>query len=132
MSLFRSLSSSHRAQRQEAQAVAEGVIWKEVILQAHRGARRNGVKFNYDEQKFYEAKHSNTKEKGNGWTGTAYMPMEEAFKSKPKIEPEIALAIAKFKQSPLFTKKIAKRFTTPEVRVDGYGIYFDIFLSFPK
>ena len=130
MSLFRSLSSSHRAQRQEAQSISENIIWKEVVLQAHRGARRNGVKFDYDNLKFYEAKHSNSKEIGNGWTVTAYMPMEQAFKAKAKIEPEISLAFSQYKSKA--TSKIQKMMTKPEIRVDGYGIYFDIFLLFPE
>ena len=130
MSFFKSLSPSHRAQRQEAQSLAERIVYKEIIVQAGRGARRSGAKVDQETWQFREAVYSNTKEKGAGWTVIISVDMPTPFKFKSSYEGELTLAMAQYKQKNA-RKKFLDRITVPEVRVDAYSMFFDIFLSYP-
>lgn len=130
MSFLKSLSPSHRAQRQEAQTLAEKLVLNQVIKQAQRGAKRSGARFDDETWTVAEAVYSNTKELGKGWTVSVYVELPTPFKFKQPMEGELVLALAQFKQKNARNKSL-DRISAPVIRVDPKGMYFDIFLSYP-
>lgn len=129
MSFFRSLSPSHRAQRQEAQTLAEKLVLHQVIKQAQRGGRRSGAKFDDDTWTVNEAVYSNTKELGEGWTVIASVELPTPFKFKQSMEGELTLALAQYKQKNATNKKI-EYISAPQITVDAFYMHFHIFISF--
>ena len=127
MGWLRSLSSSFRANRKEAQAIAENIIWKEVCIPARRGAERiTGIQIDINQMDWY---HAHWHEEEQGFMVTAIVYMEEAFKVKKQVEADINFCYMKYKEKNI-SDLVRKRMTKPTVRVDATGIYFDIFVSF--
>ena len=126
MKWFRSLSPTFRAQKQEAQALAENVLFKEIIIPALRGTTRTmGTKFPITDIEWFVA---HFEENQKGFTVAGLIPLEEAFKVKNTVEGEINFSFMKYntKCSPHIRQRMAK----PHVRIDGKGIYFDFFVNF--
>ena len=126
MKWFRSLSPTFRAQRQEAQALAENVLFKELIIPALRGTTRTmAVKFPITDVEWF---HAHYEDKQKGFTVAGMLPFEEAFKIKNSVEAEINFIYMKYRDN--CSAVIRQRMTKPHVRIDGNGIYFDFFISF--
>jgi len=126
MKWFRSLSPTFRAQRQEAQALAENVLFKELVIPALRGTTRTmGVKFAITEVEWF---HAHYEKNQKGFTVAGLIPFEEAFKIKNSVEAEINFIYMKY--STKCSAVIRQRMSKPHVRIDGTGIYFDFFVSF--
>ena len=126
MKWLRSLSPTFRAQRQEAQALAENVLFKELIIPALRGTTRiMGAKFPITEVEWF---HAHYEDKQKGFTVAGFVPFEESFKIKTTVETEINFIYMKYRNK--CSAVIRQRMTKPYVRIDGKGIYFDFFVSF--
>ena len=126
MSWFRSLSPTFRANKQEAQALAENVLFKEVIIPALRGTTRIiGIVFPITDIQWF---HAHFEDKQNGFTVAGFIPLEEAFKVKKTVEGEIKFSYMKYKDK--CSPHIRNRMTKPFVRIDEKGIYFDFFVNF--
>ena len=126
MKWFRSLTPSFRANRQEAQALAENVFFKEIAIPALRGTERiMSMKFLINDIEWFIAHYE---ENQKGFTVAGFIPLQESFKVKNTVEGEINFSYMKYlnKCSP----HIRSRVTKPHVRVDGKGIYFDFFVDF--
>jgi len=126
MKWLRSLSPTFRANKQEAQALAENVFFKEIAIPALRGTTRTtGTKFPITDIEWFVA---HFEENQKGFTVAGFIPLEESFKVKNTVEGEINFSFMKYntKCSP----HIRQRMTKPHVRIDGKGIYFDFFVNF--
>ena len=126
MGWLRSLTPSFRANRQEAQALAENVLFKEVIIPALRGTTRimNTV-FPITDIEWF---HAHFEDNQNGFTVAGFIPLQEAFKVKQVVEGEIKFSYIKYKDK--CSPHIRQRMTKPHVRIDEKGIYFDFFINF--
>ena len=126
MGWLRSLTPSFRANRQEAQALAENVFFKEVVIPALRGTERIlSMKFPINDIEWF---HAHFEDKQNGFTVAGFIALQEAFKVKQTVEGEINFSYMKYKDK--CSPHIRQRVTKPHVRVDGKGIYFDFFINF--
>ena len=126
MKWFRSLSPTFRAQKQEAQALAENVLFKEIIIPSLRGSTRTtGTKFPITDIQWFVAHYE---ENQKGFTVAGLIPLEEAFKVKNSVEAEINFIYMKYNSK--CSPHIRQRMTKPFVRGDGKVIYFDFFVSF--
>ena len=126
MGWLRSLTPSFRANRQEAQALAENVFFKEIVIPALRGTERIlGMKFPINDIEWF---HAHFEDKQNGFTVAGFIPLQEAFKVKQTVEGEINFSFMKYKDK--CSPHIRNRMTKPHVRIDEKGIYFDFFINF--
>lgn len=126
MKWLRSLSPTFRANKQEAQALAENVFFKEIAIPALRGTERTmSMKFPINDIEWF---HAHFEENQKGFTVAGFIPLQESFKVKQTVEGEINFSYMKYlnKCSP----HIRQRVTKPHVRIDGKGIYFDFFINF--
>ena len=113
MSWLRSLSPTFRANKQEAQALAENVLFKEVIIPALRGTTRIiGIVFPITDIQWF---HAHFEDKQNGFTVAGFIPLEEAFKVKKTVEGEINFSYMKYKDK--CSPHIRNRMTKPFVRI---------------
>ena len=126
MGWLRSLTPSFRANRQEAQALAENVLFKEIVIPALRGTTRIiSTKFPITEIEWF---HAHFEDKQKGFTVAGFIPLQEAFKVKQTVEGEINFSYMKYKDK--CSPHIRNRMTKPHVRIDEKGIYFDFFINF--